>query len=91
MPRCWNVSASFHFVHFDSQHLSHGTINTTLCNSKASMSEVFCAAAGFARLPNQETIRNPHIKAAMAKFEEYEAVARKQHKGIFVYGDPGNI
>lgn len=50
----------------------------------------FCASAGFARLPPLETIRNPHLKAAAQKYAEYEAVARKQHRGIFIYGDPGS-
>ncbi|GMH33782.1 hypothetical protein BSKO_01616 [Bryopsis sp. KO-2023] len=46
--------------------------------------------SGFARLPVLSTIRNPHYRAATEKYEEHESVARKQHRGIFVYGDPGD-
>lgn len=46
--------------------------------------------SGFARLPVLASIRNPNYRAAAAKYEEHETVARKQHRGIFVYGDPGD-
>eukprot|EP00210_Caulerpa_lentillifera_P002078 g1993.t1 len=46
--------------------------------------------AGFAKLPNLDAIRNKSLMEGVLSLKEHEQVARKLHKGLFIYGDPGD-
>jgi len=46
--------------------------------------------AGLAKLPNLDNIRSEALKKGIASLQPHQDVARKQHKGLFVYGDPGD-
>ena len=45
---------------------------------------------GFARLVAVRTMRSPEGKSAVSALMEYEDKARKSHRGMFRYGDPGD-
>lgn len=45
---------------------------------------------GFAKLPSVRAVRTPAGKAAVAALADFEDVARKGHKVLFRYGDPGD-
>ncbi|GBF98194.1 hypothetical protein Rsub_10694 [Raphidocelis subcapitata] len=47
-------------------------------------------AAGMARLPSLRKLRDPAARAAVTKLAEYQEEARRAHRGIFEYGDPGD-
>lgn len=46
--------------------------------------------AGFAKLPNLDMIRNKFVREGVLSLKDHEQVARKAHKGLFIYGDPGD-
>jgi len=46
--------------------------------------------AGFAKLPNLDNVRGGALKDGIRSLQQHQEVARKQHKGLFVYGDPGD-
>lgn len=43
-----------------------------------------------ARLPALRQVRDPAAREAITKMADAEAEARKAHRGIFQYGDPGD-
>ncbi|GFR42157.1 hypothetical protein Agub_g3009 [Astrephomene gubernaculifera] len=46
--------------------------------------------AGVARLPKLNKVRDPAAREAIQAMQEYEEEARQAHRGMFVYGDPGD-
>lgn len=47
-------------------------------------------AAGMARLPSLRKLRDPAAREAVLKLQQYQEEARRAHRGIFEYGDPGD-
>lgn len=43
-----------------------------------------------ARLPAIRKIRDPALRAAIGALAPFEDEARKAHRGMFQYGDPGD-
>lgn len=50
----------------------------------------FACTAGLARLPKLHKLRDPALRDAVAKWQQYEDEARKGHRGMWQYGDPGD-
>eukprot|EP00879_Flechtneria_rotunda_P013848 GHRR01014464.1.p1 GENE.GHRR01014464.1~~GHRR01014464.1.p1 ORF type:complete len:545 (+),score=253.02 GHRR01014464.1:424-2058(+) len=46
--------------------------------------------AGLARLPKLHKVRDPVAKAAIDKLMDFQDVARKAHRAMWEYGDPGD-
>ncbi|GLI65134.1 hypothetical protein VaNZ11_008590 [Volvox africanus] len=46
--------------------------------------------AGMARLPKLRKVKDPAAREAIQAMQEYEDEARKNHRGMFMYGDPGD-
>lgn len=46
--------------------------------------------AGYAKLKNLDAIRNSELKESIQQLKPHQDVARKYHKGLFRYGDPGD-
>lgn len=47
-------------------------------------------AAGMARLPSLRKLRDPAAREAVTKLGEHQEEARRAHRGIFEFGDPGD-
>lgn len=47
-------------------------------------------AAGMGRLPSIRKVREATAKEAVLKLQAFQDEARKEHRGIFEYGDPGD-
>jgi len=47
-------------------------------------------SAGMARLPKLHKVRDAAAKAAISALMDYEEAARKAHRGMWEYGDPGD-
>jgi len=43
-----------------------------------------------ARLPSLRKLRDPAAREAVLKLQQYQEEARRAHRGIFEYGDPGD-
>ena len=46
--------------------------------------------AGFAKLPNLDNVRNRGLREGIESLQQHQDVARKNHRGLFEYGDPGD-
>lgn len=45
---------------------------------------------GLAKLPNLDNVRSAAIREGIKSLQQHQDIARKQHRGLFVYGDPGD-
>ena len=43
-----------------------------------------------ARLPSLRRLRDPQARDAVQRLQEHQEAARRAHRGIFEYGDPGD-
>lgn len=50
----------------------------------------FPLKAGLASLPKLRKVRDPAAKEAITAMAGFEEEARKAHRGMFQYGDPGD-
>mmetsp|Transcript_6774 Transcript_6774/g.14968 ORF Transcript_6774/g.14968 Transcript_6774/m.14968 type:complete len:971 (+) Transcript_6774:79-2991(+) len=70
---------------------AHGKLTVTLVEADTGVNMAAeMLLAGMAQLPKLSKVRDPAAREAVQKLQEYEEEARQAHRGIFVYGDPGD-
>lgn len=73
------------------KHIKYGRpkLHLTLAEGETNIATEMLLA-GLARLPKLRKVKDPATREAISKLQEYEDDARKSHRGMFQYGDPGD-